>query len=159
MFNTNPDKPFTSEELDRLGIDVQNGRLIAVDVPTMRHGGPAFQPIGMILSGAPIPKAVNLLTAAPILYQAIGTGCRALSQVHEALQTLDAVLADIGKSLQEEAEEKVEFVNVTGLAESVEMLQTFLMDIRRCAEVGVMNVAEAHRKELKLPVDKGAPKG
>jgi hypothetical protein len=158
-FNLDPNKPFTSEEIERLGLDTRNGLLVAIDVQAYLNNmyDPAAT-VGFALGRQPMPKALNLICAAPLMYQCLGQIYGMLDRVRLSIESLDKMNRDVRKAFAEEGVE-LALPDLSNLMTNVEGLQTHCLDMRRVAELGAEKVSQEIANESKIGVDREAPKG
>lgn len=127
-------KPFSDEELATLGLEQVDGNLVAFDLRDVPHSHPLP---GMILGPAVVPKLLNLLQAAPHMYQMLGREYAMLQSIIDHLETVNQqVKKDTGQPWQ----------FAVHLVNTFTEMQNLLLNCRRVAIVGAEQVAEEQRR-------------
>lgn len=134
--NLNSDlrKPLTDDELNFVGIDVVQEQLALFDLRDILHPGG----LPMLLVGpVPPPKVMNLLQAAPHMYQCLG---REYAMLQSLIDHLETVNADVKKQTGSG------WVFAEGLVNTFSQMQIELLNARRVACEGPLKVAEEMRR-------------
>lgn len=135
--NLNADltKPLTDDELNYVGVEVVNDQLALFDLRDVPN---SYAGLPMLLIGpVPVPKIMNLLQAAPHMYQALGRHYSMLQSVIDHLESTNALV-------KKQTGEAWGFAE--GLANTFTQMQTELLNARRVACVGPLQVAEEMRR-------------
>lgn len=133
-FDRDLTKPFTDEELNTLGLDVVDGNIVAFD---LRDATQQYPLPGMVLGSAVVPKLLNLLQAAPHMYQTLGREYAMLQSIIDHLETVnDQVKKNTGQPWQ----------FAVHLVNTFTEMQNLLLNCRRVACVGAQQVADEQRR-------------
>lgn len=133
-FDKDLTKPFTDQELNTLGLEQIDGKLIAFDLRDVVQPYPLP---GMVLGPAVAPKLLNLLQAAPHMYQTLG---REYAMLQSVIDHLETVNEQVKKNTGQPWQFAVHLVN------TFTEMQNLLLNCRRVAIVGAEQVAEEHRR-------------
>lgn len=147
-FDTDMTKPFTSEELDVLGLDCTNNNiLVAFNVGELsKEDLNALEMSVLPICGGPPPKLANLLYASSFMYQQIGRTFRILEGMVSTCEALSAQAAARGERDR----------TAEGFYKALTDIQDRLLEARRCAVVGpVALAAEIHAERLTQTKKKG----
>lgn len=133
-FDTDLTKPFSDEELNTLGFEQFDGKLVAFD---LRDVGKPYSITGMVIGPAVVPKLLNLLTAAPHMYQQLGREYGMLQSLIDYIETVNAGIVKQGGE---------PFAFGIHLVNTFTAMQNELLNARRIACVGAEQVAEEVRR-------------
>lgn len=132
-FNPDPKKPFTDEELATLGIEQIPGALLAFD---LRDVGQPYPLAGMNVGPELSPKLLNLVQAAPHMYQQLGRQFAMLQSVIDFLE----VVADGTKKATGQVPSFVPH-----MVNTFTEMQNLILQARRVAVEGPEQVAKEMR--------------
>jgi hypothetical protein len=135
IFDRDAAVPFTDEELSVMALEQIPGHLVAIDIYDVGNGKPL---IGVGVGPELPPKLLNLVIAAPHMYQQLGREFQMLQSVIEFLETVNA-------GTQKTTGERLAFADE--LVATFTTMQNEIMKARRVAVVGPEMVAAEQRAE------------